>query len=226
MTDYLVMLLSTDWFLPFWSEIGIDAGTDLKDLVKESCRAMVRHFMGTGEDYFRIDFRDERMRETHSQFIGLLREYGLESVVNIETFAHSGDDLGIGLMLRALTHDLLSEEKVNAIPSLDDVTRIAIAEGKKYDLDPSQLSKTSRESGSGWDKYLESVFCDVPDTLSTFAMFSVQRYRLKHLWMRMCEILSEVQRSKLLEWYRIRARSIGFPGDIDPVPQFILNSRK
>ena len=30
MTDYLVLLLSTDWFLPYWTQIGIDIAEDKK----------------------------------------------------------------------------------------------------------------------------------------------------------------------------------------------------
>src|ERR1035438_5718691 len=66
------MLLSTDWFLPFWSEIGICVDDAKKADIHEGCRAIVRRFMGDRGNYFQIDFTDKRRQETESLLIDLL----------------------------------------------------------------------------------------------------------------------------------------------------------
>ena len=76
MTDTLIMLLSSDWFLPFWEEIGIESDDASKTAIQEGCRAIVRSFMEDSGSYFHIDFREERWQGTNSAFIDLLDRFG------------------------------------------------------------------------------------------------------------------------------------------------------
>jgi hypothetical protein len=40
---YLIMLLSTDWFWPYGSEIGLHLDAETKAKIQNGCRAIVRN---------------------------------------------------------------------------------------------------------------------------------------------------------------------------------------
>jgi hypothetical protein len=63
MVDKVVMLLSTDWFLPYWSVVGIEA-TEQKLCVQEGCRQIVHEMVNGATEYYHVNFSDERLRAT------------------------------------------------------------------------------------------------------------------------------------------------------------------
>ena len=64
-SDDLVMLLSTDWFLPYWFVLGIGAEDERKVCVKEGCRKIVKQIMSGAREYWHVSFSEERISETH-----------------------------------------------------------------------------------------------------------------------------------------------------------------
>ena len=217
------MLLSTDWFLPFWSEIGICVDDAKKADIHEGCRAIVRRFMGDRGNYFQIDFTDKRRQETESLLIDLLGRLGagyVRFVLEKEGSGSNKDEMSTGIMSSILAHDLLLRDEGTAGPVLDDAIRTGVIEAiVAYDVDPNQFSRISVESDSTWDVYVSGLLAETPGTLSNIAFFAAQEIRLKALWRRICERLSEKQRVDLICWYRIMAASRGIP--INPVPSFI-----
>jgi hypothetical protein len=63
MVDQVVMLLSTDWFLPYWSLIGIEADEE-RLCVQKGCRQIVHEVMNGATDYYSVNFSYERLRAT------------------------------------------------------------------------------------------------------------------------------------------------------------------
>jgi hypothetical protein len=76
--DYFMMLLSTDWFLPYWPEIGIDIAEAKRVGLQQGCREIADQILGGANNYFLADFSEERRQETHSMFLALLRRWNAE----------------------------------------------------------------------------------------------------------------------------------------------------
>ena len=53
------MLFSTDWFVPYWSILGIEAKTEQRTF-QNGCREIVLQLIGAAEDYYQIDFSAAR----------------------------------------------------------------------------------------------------------------------------------------------------------------------
>jgi hypothetical protein len=60
MVDKLVFLLSTDWFKPYWSGIGIDIDEAAKTSVQQGCREIVAQILSGTKSYYLASFSDDR----------------------------------------------------------------------------------------------------------------------------------------------------------------------
>jgi hypothetical protein len=223
MNDYLIMLLSTDWFLPFWAEIGIDVDDPTKVGIQGGCRAIVKKFMGGAKEYYDISFSEERRQETDLMFMDMLDRLGARSAVSeaVEGWtSRPKDGLWAATMFRILRDDLLSGDSGSTASSLDTTIRLEVVEASTaYDVDPSQFEKISMESRTSWDEYIRSLFDDQPTALFDNLAPIIAERRLRALWNRICRRLTQTQRQALIFWYREIAQSRGIPGD--PVPYYI-----
>ncbi|HMH13950.1 MAG TPA: hypothetical protein VK578_12655 [Edaphobacter sp.] len=220
-TDTLIMLLSSDWFLPFWNEIGIDFADGSKTAIQEGCRAIVRRFMEDSGSYLHIDFREERWQETNSAFIELLDSFGAAKLIAALDWCGSPpDDLSTGIMLWALTDDALMSGGKGTTPALNDAIRFQIADlSVSSAVDPDKFDEISLQSNSTWDRYLAVLFEETPDALATKACFAVKQRRLRSLWNRIRKRLSEQQKGELLSWYRAMAKARDIP--VGVIPSYI-----
>jgi hypothetical protein len=82
MTDYLIILLSADWFLPYWEDIGIDIAEIKKIDIQQGCREIVDEMLDGAETVFMGDCSEDRMRKTASSFLALLRRLDAELEVS------------------------------------------------------------------------------------------------------------------------------------------------
>src|SRR2546422_5674260 len=78
MTEYLILLLSTDWFLPYWTEIGIDIAEDKKIGIQQGCREIIDQITGGDDNVFLRSFSEHHRREAESKFLALLRRWEAE----------------------------------------------------------------------------------------------------------------------------------------------------
>ena len=64
--DKLVMLLSTDWFLPYWTALGIILKEKDQRLFQMSCREIVKQILSGAylNQYFLANLSKERVDET------------------------------------------------------------------------------------------------------------------------------------------------------------------
>ena len=225
---YLIMLLSADWFLPFWSEIGLDIDTATTAKMQEACREIVRTVIvkksadAEGEfDY--IDWRQECKSRAKSAFLELIERLDVRGVasVAVEAWTHRDHDgLKSAMMLSMITHELVEGVGGESTPPPDFATRVAVVEATvTYDLDPREFEEISKIATSTWDHYVQSLLDEMPTALSVNLQPAVQVYRLRMLWSRLSERPTVEQRQELLSWYRAIAKSRGFPDD--PVPCFV-----
>jgi hypothetical protein len=226
--DCLIMLLSTDWFLPFWPEVGLDLEIAVRAVMQEGCREIVRAVMvkKSADDegsFDYIDYSEECMLEARSMLIELVEKLDVRSVVSPlldEQTDSAQDQTGTAMMLRLLTHELIDGVSGAAGGVPEFAVRVAAMEASvSYDIEPDGFWEISTKSASGWDQYLQSLLVETPDALSMHLYPAVQERRLRALWGRLSERLTVRERQDLLSWYRAMAKSRGFPWD--PVPSYI-----
>src|SRR5215475_4587263 len=72
MIEYLVLLLSTDWFFPYWNEIGIELPQSKKTCIQQGCREVINAITGSDDGAFVRSFNDYLRRGAESRFLALL----------------------------------------------------------------------------------------------------------------------------------------------------------
>lgn len=76
--DQTAMLLSTDWFLPHWSLIGIQVAEPSKECFQQGCRDIVLQFIDGVEEYYLINFSEARTEQTRGRMRALVESWHFE----------------------------------------------------------------------------------------------------------------------------------------------------
>jgi hypothetical protein len=169
MVDQVVMLLSTDWFLPYWSVMGIDA-SEQRVCIQKGCRQIVREVMNGATIYYHINFSDERLQATRQGIRDLARKcrLGESSEMNLEDLVDSRparEQFYKGAWLfKTLANHLANDDQ------LDATTKLVLQRTRRQhavmdDLDFAQLCS---RSNSTWDNYTRSLTPELPTSLADF----------------------------------------------------------
>lgn len=67
-TDKLVLLTSSDWFLPYWGHIGFWFSEHSRSSIQRHARACVTELVGTAHEYWSVVMSEERIRNTKDRF--------------------------------------------------------------------------------------------------------------------------------------------------------------
>src|SRR5262245_28579803 len=78
--DAYLMLLSADWFLPYWEAVGLIFNPKQKILIQRSAQETVSDFMREADVYWHISFDEVRLEKTKSNFIGRLKKGGMQAI--------------------------------------------------------------------------------------------------------------------------------------------------
>jgi len=222
-TDYLALLLSTDWFIEFWPEFGFRFTDESRRNIQAGCREIVRKFMAGAGDYYQIDLSDERHRETYLMLVGLIEAHasGRDNRKVVDEWINGpGDDLRSAITLRMLTNDLLLEAFEESMPGPDyEARRVVKEEAKIGSVSADRIQNTSILLQSAWDLHVQELFGETPSALFDIASFAVQERRLKDLWKAICKRLTERQVDSLIAWCRSTATLREIP--IDPIPNYL-----
>src|ERR1700752_4639430 len=94
MIDYLIMLLSTDWFGPYWASIGVDVGEDVRAPLGLGCRDIVHQILSGEEHYYLVSFSAQRKAGTRATLESLVRGCGAPKDVHkvVDRWAALTDD--------------------------------------------------------------------------------------------------------------------------------------
>jgi hypothetical protein len=209
--DRLVMLLSTDWFKPYWGMIGIRLDESKKGLIQEGCRKIVSQILSAATEYWLTDFSNERHEETRATFESLSRASGVEKSV-IEAMKDwsemSDEDMKAGWLFEILTEDLLSDdaEGIDPLLSSDLKTIMATTREQQSSADVN-FTKLSTSSKSSWDQYITQLTPDLPTSLPDMLFTFLKARRFKTFWTSIVDKLTKEQREELRAWYRRAAKS-------------------
>lgn len=147
--DKLVMLLSTDWFKPYWSSIGVEVDGAPKTSIQQGCREIVRQILSGAKSYYLASFSDDRKNKTRAMLESLARQAQAEAVLRAveEWTKMSDEELKAAWIYTTLTDDLFSREIREGDPKLDPaITAIVTSAQKKYDLAPFEFLEKCESS--------------------------------------------------------------------------------
>jgi hypothetical protein len=206
MVDMVAMLLSTDWFLPYWSVIGIEA-TNQKRCVQEGCREVVQQSINGAANYYLVSFSDERLEVTRQSMRALAKKCGLgesaeTSFGNLVDSEPERDQFYKGAWLfRTLVDKLVKDDR------LDASTRLVLERTRTEDqaTDDVDFEQICEQSTSAWDNYIRSLTPEVPTSLAN--LLSVGLVTSGQLT-RVLAQLTPMQRAGLLSRFQSTAKSV------------------
>ncbi|MBA3859170.1 MAG: hypothetical protein C0507_19875 [Cyanobacteria bacterium PR.3.49] len=218
--DFLIMLLSTDWFLEFWPLIGIGVPKPKKSQLQLGCRPIVTqiHTVSGSEVKDRIDISHtpERLLETRNQFLTLLASCDLDEPTRIAVLSglqrkrYSKTQV---IVFEDITKLLVENYFDDVEPKLDPLIKQAVAEAWKYTqslaseepfspFDEVDLNHLNLESDTPWDRYIRSLTPDIPDNLANWIYGDVTTVpALECSWCLVGENVKAYQKKELLDWY-------------------------
>jgi len=220
--DRLTMLLSTDWFAGLWAVIGLKMEAEKEACLRKGCREIVREMISGTEEYWHIDFSDDRLAKTHLLLDSLMKKCGLDKhlVERIDwlieedqqwkldentrsLLVHITDSLALnhlGFMLESITSRGLGEFK----PALDPTVEQALlrAWASYTTVEKMNFNDLCLNSQSEWDRYTRSLKPDLPESLSTSL---TQELLVKIKFDLLSQIVERelipLQKQGLLGWY-------------------------
>jgi hypothetical protein len=224
MIDELIMLLSTDWFLPYWAEIGIDIAEAKKVGIKQGCREIVDQLLGGADDYCLSDFSEARKLETDSRFLALLRLWDAQPEVSatLKEWANlSHQELNAVFACYWINSNLSSVDSTGSASSLEFHIRAEVVKAwELYTLAASNFGDICLRSRTKWDIRTRH-FLSSPKALANQLWRVLLDRRLRAFWVNLRERLTPQQIQELVSWYREMFRST-WPGERpDPIPPYI-----
>jgi hypothetical protein len=206
MVDKVVMLLSTDWFLPYWSVIGIEAA-EQKICIQQGCHQIVHEVMNGATNYYHINFSDERLRATRQSIRDLAKKcrLGESAEMSLENLVDSRperDQFYKGAWLfRTLANNLANDDQ------LDAPTKLVLerTRNKLAVMDELDFEQLCSRSNSIWDNYIRSLTPELPTSLTDFLSVDLVASQL------LTSVLAELtpaQKDGLLSRFQSIAKSV------------------
>ena len=163
------MLLSTDWFLPHWSIIGIDPGSNAIAL-QQTCRNIVRDLIGEASDYYLISFTEQRIAATREALLRATVECSLPpgGAMRVEQICtpnpHRDEQHKTAWVLLDLVGPELLQDQ-----HLEPALRTALNGAKQwFKFDTEILERQCIESRTEWDSYIRDLTPEQPSALFDF----------------------------------------------------------
>lgn len=205
--DSVAMLLSTDWFQPYWPLIGLQVPTDAQDGLKKALRDVVMDFVPKDGVYWNASFTDQRINATKDALLNLFDKYraegGLQARIEASVHAPTSDADEAWLLL-SINELIFSGELSSGLPS-DLVQRLHDLWLIEEDVDFEALCLSS---DSKWDVFVRSL-TGQPSSMSDFVVHDfVQNDRFSSFWARVCGHMSHQERAQLVKCYEAVARDL------------------
>ena len=212
--DKVAMLLSADWFAPYWSAAGLVVSPEEQSKGQRAARAVVRDLMKGVEVYWSVDFSDRRVSATQKRLFAGLRSSGIDARVIdqisavMRKQAENDGSVSTSLWLFGALCDQLCSASVDA--RLDQnivrVVRALWRGSKNNSVERIELENALRASNTSWDRYLCGLTPDLPTYLSDSASaLFVNRERFQRFWASLYWMVPQRERRALLCWLEMEA---------------------
>jgi hypothetical protein len=167
MVDQTAMLLSTDWFAPYWSVIGIEADKQ-KECFQKGCRDIVLQLIGDAGSYYLIDFSQGRIERTRNDLRLLARNCKLSEVAITRVYDLAADKCGrdqlekTAWLFRNLHDELLGDEELDL-----QIKSVLAASRRKFSFaNDLKFEEMCLRSSTTWDTYIKSLTPELPASLA------------------------------------------------------------
>jgi len=210
MVDKLIMLLSTDWFRPYWSSIGIEVNEATKTSIQQGCREIVKQIVSGAKSYYHISFTEERKNNTRAMFESSAKKSGADPILRaIEEWAKMSDEeMKAAWIYTSFTDDLLSHNIREGDPKLDhSIIAIMAKAQKKYDLASFEFLEKCESSDASWVQYTRELTPELPTALADTLAAVLTARRYETFWNAVRDKLTTAQREELIAWYRDMAKA-------------------
>jgi hypothetical protein len=224
MIDYLILLLTTDWFLPYWKEIGIDIPENEKSDIQRGCRHIIERILnGTGSFYF-VSFSEERKRMTSNEFFALLQQWGVERDFQAtfdEWAKMTPGELTAVFKCAMLNEEIPSADGSSDIPFLEFAIRAEVMKAWDiHSLKASVFRDICLNSNTNWDLRTQELLSS-PRTLVNHLWRVLLDHRLRVFWIDLRKCLSSQQLQELVAWYRTVVKTKAHEDRPDLIPSYI-----
>lgn len=224
MIDDLILLLSTDWFLPYWVELGIFIKEEKKIEVQQGCRQIVNAELARANDRYLADVSEERKRTTGTTFRKLLRKCGTEkdlAAALSEWKNLSHNELSAVVECAMFNSQIPSADGTGEVPYLEFSIRAAVIEmWETYRLSASVYRDVCLGSQTSWDIHVQKLSVS-PKTLVNQLWRVLLNRRLHTFWSKLGERLTSEQLKVLTSWYRAMIRIELQEDRSDLIPSFM-----
>ncbi|MBK7749226.1 MAG: hypothetical protein IPI39_18470 [Candidatus Obscuribacter sp.] len=209
--DYLVMLLSSDWFFAYWDSIGVSFDESTRRKLQQSCRQIVKQIMLDAnkigsQSYFDTTFSPQRLEETQNQFFK-----ALENIKGKEVFAEllhnkrknnrvlSDND---SWLLVCITKEFINGKVGCSSLSLSESSADLIMQyGGQFFLINVDYDSLCLNSITEWDCYLRSMSIDQPTYLSDCLSDILRAKSLVLFWRNLSSKLTPSLTAEIVNWY-------------------------
>lgn len=206
--DKLAMLLSTDWFFPWWASIGLRIPRHEKHRIQHECREEVKAIVSSADTYWLASFEIARVERTMVRISGLLiRSVSKNSAlsrkfVDLENFAN-GQSSEIYPDLIEVMMDLLISGDLSSDSHMDvNVSEHIINIWKEVGKNNIDYSKYCEESRGEWDIIISSLTPDLPCMTADFVSLELEsRDRVANFWSYISSSLDAAAVISVIRWY-------------------------
>ena len=202
------MLLSTDWFFPYWSAIEITAEEETRRFIQQGCRPIVEEFIAGAEHYYLIPFNQERIEATKQQFLDLLSggSISVEVVAKFQELVSPEYDTESARFMIAMTTKMLvcghaDLPQSKDIPTLSSATIRTLSEWNEGQPPRFEFGEICLGSKTDWDRYIKGLTPRSPAALESYLQIGlISELSFRDLRAAIVT-LSSAQRAELEVWY-------------------------
>ena len=221
-SDQFIMLLSTDWFSPYWATFGLVFSESEQQTVREVSRKVTKDLLKGADTYWGASFTDDRISATRSSFIDSLRKtrLGAAGVSQLSdalnAASESAEFATTSWLFGALCDQLGSPTGDLTLPNLSSYS-IETAKSlwqlsASVEPDGKLIERALKTSTTDWDKWLRKATPDLPTYLSDWAMTRLRRPdRFRVFWAQLFWTISREDRRTLKKWLEGEAIKLAAP---------------
>jgi hypothetical protein len=224
MIEYLVMLLSTDWFLPYWTEIGIDITHDKKVGIQQGCRQIIDEILDGADSFYLASLSEECKQMTESKLFALLRQWEAEREVAAtcnEWRNLSHRELTAVVECAMLNDQVPSADGSGEVPYLDFSIQVEVVKAwEAHSLKASVFRDICLGSKTTWDLRTQKLLSS-PRTLVNQLWRVLLDHRLRAFWADLQKQLTSQQIQELVSWYRAMVKARAHEDRPDLIPSYI-----
>lgn len=208
--DKLLLLLSTDWFAPYWPSIGLWVNRGNKNEIQRLLRHEARRVF-IGGTYWQADFEVARLEETNTALLSAFEECResqakkrLIALINPEI---SSQELAKDVWLLSTMTEMLANSGDESLPT-ELVNAVRLVWGRAQ-IGAISWRDICENASTEWDVAIKSLTPDLHCWLADFVAVEIKDLDAFGLfWSDFRKLQTEKMVNALKDWYRATAHAL------------------